>query len=239
MTGLAVQMPQLSKLLRWCYDQRYLLPTRDRHFVETLFLWRRSLVHWRWREPLSPEEHQRLCEIRDEIREKLANGHGAEAPAASNVVPFRADRTTLPAERNDDADELKRIERALNIWSDALSLRGTLAEQHLRSRGIEVPDEARQALAFQGHPSPSPSCGLLRQKFASRSRPIADVDDRAIADVERPIADLTRAGACAQPFCPSPLRADGEWARRRRRALFSVRGARLSEVYYSRIKRAS
>jgi hypothetical protein len=55
----------------------------------------------------------------------------------------------------DEADELerteKRIELALNIWSDARSLRGTLAEQYLRSRSIEVPDEVLDALAF--HPA--------------------------------------------------------------------------------------
>jgi putative DNA primase/helicase len=59
--------------------------------------------------------------------------------------------TLVSGKRDDDADELKRIERALDIWSDVQSLRGTLAEQYLRSRNIEVPDEALQALAF--HPA--------------------------------------------------------------------------------------
>jgi putative DNA primase/helicase len=59
--------------------------------------------------------------------------------------------TLVPAKRDDDANEQKRIERALDIWSDAQSLPGTLAEQYLRSRSIEVPDEALQALAF--HPT--------------------------------------------------------------------------------------
>jgi hypothetical protein len=149
--GLAAQMPQHCKLLRWCYERRSLLTIYDLHFVENLYYRRRAVDSWRLREPLLPEEYQRLCEIRDEIHEKLANEHAAEALAESTIVPFSADRTTPSAERDDDAEELKRIERALDIWSDAQSLRGTPAEQYLRSRGIEVLDEARQALAF--HPT--------------------------------------------------------------------------------------
>jgi putative DNA primase/helicase len=56
---------------------------------------------------------------------------------------------TLVSGKRDD-DELKRIERALDIWSDVKPLRGTTAERYLRSRSIEVPDEALDALAF--HP---------------------------------------------------------------------------------------
>jgi hypothetical protein len=53
-------------LNRWCSDDRryYLLPTRDRHFIEALVLWPK---------PLSSEEHTRLCEI----REKLERGAAA------------------------------------------------------------------------------------------------------------------------------------------------------------------
>jgi putative DNA primase/helicase len=60
----------------------------------------------------------------------------------------------VQAERGDNhADELKelKLEWALDIWSEVQSLRGTLAEQYLRSRGIEVPDEVLDALAF--HPA--------------------------------------------------------------------------------------
>jgi len=54
----------------------------------------------------------------------------------------------LPANHDDDKDELRRIEQALNIWSDVRPLRGTLAEKYLRSRSIEVPDETLQVLAY-------------------------------------------------------------------------------------------
>lgn len=57
----------------------------------------------------------------------------------------------VPARRDDDKDELRRIEQALVIWSEVRPLRGTLAEKYLRSRCIEVPDEALDVLAF--HPA--------------------------------------------------------------------------------------
>jgi hypothetical protein len=49
-----------NDLIRWCSDDRryYLLPTHDRHFVESLVFWPR---------PLSPEDHQRLCVIREKF----------------------------------------------------------------------------------------------------------------------------------------------------------------------------
>ena len=53
------------------------------------------------------------------------------------------------AKHNDDDDE-RRIEQALGIWCDAGPLRGSLAETYLRSRCIEVPDEALDVLRF--HP---------------------------------------------------------------------------------------
>jgi putative DNA primase/helicase len=51
----------------------------------------------------------------------------------------------------DDADELRRIEQAIGIWCDVQPLRGTLAEKYLKSRCIEVPDEALDVLGF--HPA--------------------------------------------------------------------------------------
>ena len=51
---------------------------------------------------------------------------------------------------SDDDDDEKRIEQALGIWCETRPLRGTLAETYLRSRCIEVPDEALEVLRF--HP---------------------------------------------------------------------------------------
>jgi hypothetical protein len=48
----------------------------------------------------------------------------------------------------DEAEEEARTEKALKIWSQSRPLRGTLAEYYLRSRGIEVPNEAREVLRF-------------------------------------------------------------------------------------------
>jgi putative DNA primase/helicase len=49
-----------------------------------------------------------------------------------------------------DSDDEKRIEQALGIWCEARPLTATLAETYLRSRCIEVPGEALDALRF--HP---------------------------------------------------------------------------------------
>ena len=48
----------------------------------------------------------------------------------------------------DEAEDEARTEKALKIWSQSRPLRGTLAEYYLRSRGIEVPAEAREVLRF-------------------------------------------------------------------------------------------
>jgi len=49
---------------------------------------------------------------------------------------------------DDEAEDEARTEKALKIWSESRPLRGTLAEHYLRSRGIEVPAEAREVLRF-------------------------------------------------------------------------------------------
>lgn len=46
----------------------------------------------------------------------------------------------------DDADELRRIEQAMGIWCGVRPLRGSLAEKYLKSRSLEVPDEALDVL---------------------------------------------------------------------------------------------
>lgn len=48
----------------------------------------------------------------------------------------------------DEGEEEARTEKAMKIWSQSRPLRGTLAEHYLRSRGIEVPAEAREVLRF-------------------------------------------------------------------------------------------
>ena len=51
--------------------------------------------------------------------------------------------------RDDDVDDdEQRIEQALAIWDGTVPLRGTLAETYLRSRHIEVPEEALESLRF-------------------------------------------------------------------------------------------
>jgi putative DNA primase/helicase len=74
---------------------------------------------------------------------ELRNGHHSSRPA-SRPAP----RQTVDDDGDDD-DET-RIEKALAIWCEARPLRGTLAEQYLRSRCIEAPLEALEILRF--HP---------------------------------------------------------------------------------------
>jgi hypothetical protein len=52
-----------QSMTRWCLKRRDQLPTCDRHFVESLILWER---------PLSPEDHTRLCEIREKLERRAA-----------------------------------------------------------------------------------------------------------------------------------------------------------------------
>ena len=58
---------------------------------------------------------------------------------------------TLRIVVDNDADDLRRIENAVDIWCQSTALRGTLGEKYLRSRGIKVPDEALEALRFHPH----------------------------------------------------------------------------------------
>jgi putative DNA primase/helicase len=68
-------------------------------------------------------------------------------------APRRPERPAprIISDKNDDAGDERKIERALTIWSQTVSLRGTPAEGYLRSRAIEVPDEALDVLRF--HPA--------------------------------------------------------------------------------------
>ena len=65
-----------------------------------------------------------------------------ETPASHRASPRQ--------DAGDNGDE-QRIAQALAIWCETRPLRGTLAETYLRSRYIEVPDEARDVLRF--HPA--------------------------------------------------------------------------------------
>jgi len=53
-----------------------------------------------------------------------------------------------PQPEVDDAGELKRMDRALDIWADAKPIRSTIVEAYLLSRGIIVPDTGFADLGF-------------------------------------------------------------------------------------------
>ena len=86
---------------------------------------------------------QRGCSIGEAIDEALTY-LGPSASWSSSTAP----KTSQPAEPEDDA---ARIDQALGIWSEVQPVRGTLAEQYLVGRGIQVPDEALGVLGFHRH----------------------------------------------------------------------------------------
>jgi putative DNA primase/helicase len=78
--------------------------------------------------------------------QQFVGGGSAPRPSTPRIV---RDDTAAAAEH--DAEELRRIEQALGIWCAVQPLRGSLAEKYLKSRCIDVPDDALDVLGF--HPA--------------------------------------------------------------------------------------
>lgn len=89
-------------------------------------------------------KQQRGCSTGEAIDEALTC-LGPFAPWSSSTAP----KTSQPAEPEED--DAARINRAMRIWSEVQPVRGTLAEQYLLGRGIQVPDEALDVLGFHWH----------------------------------------------------------------------------------------
>ncbi len=70
---------------------------------------------------------------------------GPSASWSSSTAP----KTSQPAKPEED--DAARINRALRIWSEVQPVRGTLAEQYLLGRGIQVPEETLDVLGFHWH----------------------------------------------------------------------------------------
>ena len=87
---------------------------------------------------------QRGCSIGEAIHEALTY-LGPSASWSSATAP----KTSQPPKPEED--DAARIDQALRIWSEVQPVRGTLAEQYLVSRGIQVPDEALDVLGFHWH----------------------------------------------------------------------------------------
>jgi putative DNA primase/helicase len=60
-------------------------------------------------------------------------------------------RSQPPERAKPEQDDAARIDQALRIWSEVQPVRGTLAEQYLARRGIQVSDEALDVLGFHWH----------------------------------------------------------------------------------------
>jgi putative DNA primase/helicase len=84
------------------------------------------------------------CSIGEAITEALRYlGPSWSSPAATKSQPVKP--------KPEEDDDAVRIDRALRIWSEVQPLRGTLAEQYLAKRGIQVPDDALGVLGFHWH----------------------------------------------------------------------------------------
>src|SRR6516162_738253 len=87
---------------------------------------------------------QRGCSIGEAINEALTY-LGPSASWSSSTAP----KASQPAEPEED--DAARINGALRVWSEVQPVRGTLAEQYLVGRGIQVPDEALGVPGLQRH----------------------------------------------------------------------------------------
>jgi putative DNA primase/helicase len=87
---------------------------------------------------------QRGCSIGEAIDDALTY-LGPSASWSSSTAP----NTSPPAEPEED--DAARINRALRVWSEVQPVRGTLADQYLVDRGIQMPDEALDVLGFHWH----------------------------------------------------------------------------------------
>jgi putative DNA primase/helicase len=102
---------------------------------------------------------------------------------AKQFVGGYAPNPCTPRPARDDAEsdsaEIRRIENAVDIWDSSTGLRGTLAETYLRSRSIEVPDEALDVLRFH------PKCPWRNSTAPALVAVVRDIFTRELVSVHR------------------------------------------------------
>jgi hypothetical protein len=81
-----------------------------------------------------------------------------------------------PTEHHEKEDDREKTERALRIWDEASEVSGTLAEQYLRRRGLELPDDDH-ALRFY---SPCPFAGTAYPALIALFRDVRTDEPKAI-----------------------------------------------------------
>jgi putative DNA primase/helicase len=94
-------------------------------------------------------------DIIDFVQQQLGCSMGEAIAEALRYLGPSWSSSTAPPTRSQPAkpeqDDAARIDQALRIWSEVQPLRGSLAEQYLVGRGIQVPDEALDVLGFHWH----------------------------------------------------------------------------------------
>jgi putative DNA primase/helicase len=101
-----------------------------------------------WYDHASGEGGDIIALIRRELGCSFLDALDFAADFASELRPAPKPQVTINLKLPDDE---ARTAEALAIWHRSVPLRGTLAEDYLRSRGIEVPDIALEVLRF--HPA--------------------------------------------------------------------------------------
>jgi putative DNA primase/helicase len=87
------------------------------------------------------------------VRQQLGCSIGEAISEALKYLGPSWSATTAPTRSQPakpERDDAVRIDQALRIWSEVLPVRGTLAEQYLAGRGIQVPDDD-DVLGFHWH----------------------------------------------------------------------------------------
>jgi hypothetical protein len=81
-----------------------------------------------------------------------------------------------PTAHHEKEDDQEKTDRALRIWDEASEVNGTLAEQYLRRRGLELPDDDH-ALRFY---SPCPFAGSAYPALIALFRDVVTDEPKAI-----------------------------------------------------------
>ncbi len=90
----------------------------------------------------------KLC--RDHVRERLAMP-GWRPGASGAALDTASGRTQVDPQR--ETIDRERIDRAMTIWKEAMSPRGTPVELYLRHRRLSLPQDVLKADALRFHPA--------------------------------------------------------------------------------------
>jgi CHC2 zinc finger/Toprim domain len=109
-------------------------------------------------------QHLDQCDFKTAVLTLAGDEHRPIAPVVK------------PTEEHNKESDQEKTERALKIWDEASEVNGTLAEQYLRRRGLELPDDDH-ALRFY---SPCPIAGAAYPALIALFRDVLTDQPKAI-----------------------------------------------------------